>query len=125
MWHQGLSKVGNLDIIGSYTGRSGNPIRTQQNVLECSVTTSANFLEGAAGSGTHISSFHHHKYQTFMFLIIPPALPLCLSYITLSLSVCVFMCVRARVCARVWQRQILYFLRLHLCDRFCYNLPFR
>ncbi len=56
MWHWGPSKVENLDIIDSYTGRSGNPIRTQRNVPEFSVMTSENFREGPAGSGTHISS---------------------------------------------------------------------
>lgn len=74
MWHWGPSKVENLDIIDSYTGRSGIPIRMRWNVLELSEMTSVNSSEGPAGSRTRISSYHHHKYQTFMFLIIPPAL---------------------------------------------------
>lgn len=74
MWHWGPSKVENLDIIDSYTGRSGIPIRMRWNVLERSEMTSVNSSEGPAGSRTRISSYHHHKYQTFMFLIIPPAL---------------------------------------------------
>jgi len=74
MWHWGPSKVENLDIIDSYTCRSGNPIRARRNVLQCSKVTSKNSLEGPACSGTDISSYHHHKYQAALFSITLPAL---------------------------------------------------
>lgn len=105
MWHWGPSKVENLDIIDSYAGRSGIPIRTRRNVLECSEMTSGNSLEGPTGSRTQISAYHHHKYRTIMFLIIPLALFI-FHYAVLIFPVCVSVracpCVAympARLCA--------------------------
>lgn len=127
MWHWGPSKVENLDIIDSYAGRSGIPIGTQRNVRGCSEMTSENFLEGPAGSGTRISPYHHHKYQTFMFLIIPPALPLCLSSIMQSLSVSrsLFVCMCVRACApfNLWILQHLsHSVRICVCIWVCFLL---
>lgn len=81
MWHWGPSKVENLDIIDSYTGRSGIPIRMRWNVLERSEMTSVNSSEGPAGSRTRISSSQIPNIYVSNYSSCP-----CLSSITLSLS---------------------------------------
>lgn len=81
---EGPSKVENLDIIAGSAGRSGNPIRSPRNALKASATTSADsdwlaffppslfsfcFWEGQGSAASSVSS---GKYQTSVFLIIPP-----------------------------------------------------
>ena len=99
---EGPSKAENLDIIDSYAGRSGNPIRTQRNVLEGSVMTSENSSGGASGqrhsyvivSSSPIPNIHVSNYSPLRSVFVH--LPLRCPYLSpMCVCVCVCVCVHA------------------------------